>query len=117
MKSERIKFVRQHASVIGWNAAFFKKAVENIQEVGYTMYSAFAEGAVELWRPEPINEDDAVISSNCRYFTVGRNIPANSRTDFHPRTDPHGVLGHHLSDHVAHCFDNAVMYMALKEDE
>ncbi|KAJ7813785.1 hypothetical protein B0H14DRAFT_2376538 [Mycena olivaceomarginata] len=95
MKSERIKFARQHASVIRWNTAFFRKAVENIQEVGYTMYSAFAEGAVEPWRPEPTDEDDTVISSNCRYFTVGRNIPVNSRTDFHPRTDPHGVLGRH----------------------
>ncbi|KAJ7362851.1 hypothetical protein DFH08DRAFT_682668, partial [Mycena albidolilacea] len=46
------------------------------------------------------------------YFTVGRNIPEQSRTTFHHRTDPHGVLAKYVSDHVAHCVDNDVMYMA-----
>ncbi|KAJ7801011.1 hypothetical protein B0H14DRAFT_3490076 [Mycena olivaceomarginata] len=76
----------------------FKKALENMQEAAYTMFSAS-------------------ISSNCRYFTIGRNIPSESQTKFHPRTDPHGVLTRYLSDNVAHCFDNDVMYMAFKGEE
>ncbi|KAJ7310767.1 hypothetical protein DFH08DRAFT_822872 [Mycena albidolilacea] len=36
---------------------------------------------------------------------------------FHPRTDPHGVLAQYLGNHVAHCIDNDVMYMAFKEEE
>ncbi|KAJ7852321.1 hypothetical protein B0H14DRAFT_2580936 [Mycena olivaceomarginata] len=117
MKIDRLKFARQHATLSGWNAPYFKKALENMQDVAYTMYSAFAENAVEPWRPETADEGEAVISSNCRYFTVGRNIPEQSRTTFHHRTDPHGVLAKYVSDHVAHCVDNDVMYMAYKEDE
>jgi hypothetical protein len=45
---------------------------------------------------------------------VGRNIPEHTRMMFHPRTDPHGVLAQYLGDHVAHCIDNDVMYMAFK---
>jgi hypothetical protein len=88
-----------------------------MQEASYTMYSAFGEDAVEPWRPEPPDVHHAHISSNCRYFTVGHNIPDHSRTKFHVKTDPHGVLARHLSDNVAHCFDNDVMYMAFKEGE
>ncbi|KAJ7803896.1 hypothetical protein B0H14DRAFT_3486931 [Mycena olivaceomarginata] len=92
LRSERIQFARQHATLTGWDVSCFKQALDNMQEVGYTMFSAFAEGAVEPWRPEQTDEQGAVISSNCRYFTVGRNIPPDTRTTFHRRTDPHGVL-------------------------
>ncbi|KAJ7315251.1 hypothetical protein DFH08DRAFT_942985 [Mycena albidolilacea] len=114
---EGSEFARQHATLSGWNAPYFKKALENMQDVAYTMYSAFAENAVEPWRPEAADEGEAVISSNCRYFTVGRNIPEHTRTTFHHRTDPHGVLAKYVSEHVTHCVDNNVMYMAYKEDE
>ncbi|KAJ7362850.1 hypothetical protein DFH08DRAFT_951079 [Mycena albidolilacea] len=49
MKFNRLKFARQHATLSGWNAPYFKKALENMQDVAYTMYSAFAENAVEPW--------------------------------------------------------------------
>ncbi|KAJ7797207.1 hypothetical protein B0H14DRAFT_2196805, partial [Mycena olivaceomarginata] len=111
MKNDRLKFAKQHATLIGWDAPYFKKALENMQEVAYTMYSAFTENTVEPWRPGTTDDGDAVISSNCRYFTVGRNIPEHTRMMFHPRTDPHGVLAQYLCDHVAHCINNDVMYM------
>ncbi|KAJ7301679.1 hypothetical protein DFH08DRAFT_827082 [Mycena albidolilacea] len=91
-----VKGMKQHATLSGWNAPYFKKALENMQ--------------VEPWRPETADEGEAVISSNCRYFTVGRNIPEHSRTTFHHRTDPLGVLAKYVSDHVAHCVDNDVIY-------
>ncbi|KAJ7333929.1 hypothetical protein DFH08DRAFT_965701 [Mycena albidolilacea] len=116
-ENDHLKFARQHATLSGWNAPYFKKALENMQDVAYTMYSAFAENAVEPWQPEMVDEGEAVISSNCRYFTVGCNIPEHSQTTFHHKTDPHGVLAKYVSDHVAHCVDNDVMYMAYKEDE
>ncbi|KAJ7320707.1 hypothetical protein DFH08DRAFT_713615 [Mycena albidolilacea] len=112
LKADRLQYARQHATLAGWDAPSFKKALENMQEAAYTMYSAFSEDAIEPWRPEVSDPHNAEISSNCRYFTVGRNIPVDSRTKFHPRTDPHGVLTRFLSDGVAHCFDNDVMYMA-----
>ncbi|KAJ7710062.1 hypothetical protein B0H14DRAFT_2646238 [Mycena olivaceomarginata] len=117
MKIDRLKFARQHATLSRWNAPYFKKALENMQDVAYTMYSEFAENAVEPWRPETADEGEAVISSNCQYFTIGRNIPEQSQTTFHHRTDPHGVLAKYVSDHVAHCVDNDVMYMVYNEDE
>ncbi|KAJ7790413.1 hypothetical protein B0H14DRAFT_3501632 [Mycena olivaceomarginata] len=117
LKADRLQYARQHATLAGWDAPSFKKALENMQEVAYTMYSAFSEDAIDPWRPEASDPHNAEISSNCRYFTVGRNIPVDSRTKFHPRTDPHGVLTRFLSDGVAHCFDNDVMYMAFKGDE
>jgi hypothetical protein len=117
LKADRLQYARQHATLAGWDAPSFKKALENMQEAAYTMYSAFSEDAIEPWRPEASDPHNAEISSNCRYFTVGRNIPVDSRTKFHPRTDPHGVLTRFLSDGVAHCFDNDVMYMAFKGDE
>ncbi|KAJ7306331.1 hypothetical protein DFH08DRAFT_824780 [Mycena albidolilacea] len=117
LKADRLKYARQHATVAGWDAPCFKKALENMQEAAYTMYTAFDEDAIEPWRPDFADEQNAQISSNCRYFTVGRNIPSDARTKFHPRTDPHGVLARYLSDSVAHCFDNDVMYMAFKGEE
>ncbi|KAJ7321332.1 hypothetical protein DFH08DRAFT_662266, partial [Mycena albidolilacea] len=70
------------------------------------------------WRPEYPDDHNAQISSNCRYFTVGPNIPSEARTKFHPKTDPHGVLVRHLSENLAHCFDNdVVMYMVFKGEE
>ncbi|KAJ7698534.1 hypothetical protein B0H14DRAFT_3528814 [Mycena olivaceomarginata] len=107
MKNDHLKFAKQHATLIGWDAQYF----------AYMMYSSFAENAVKPWRPETTDDGDALISSNCRYFTVGRNIPEHTRTTFHPRTDPHGVLAQYLGHHVAHCVDNDVMYMAFKEEE
>jgi hypothetical protein len=88
-----------------------------MQEVAYTMYSAFDEDTIEPWRPEMPDDHCAQISSNCRYFTVGRNIPSESQTKLHPKTDPHGVLTRYLSESMAHCYDNDVMYMVFKGEE
>jgi hypothetical protein len=88
-----------------------------MQEVAYTMYSAFDEDTIKPWRPEMPNDHCVQISSNCRYFTVGRNIPSESQTKFHPKTDPHGVLTCYLSESMAHCYDNDIMYMVFKGEE
>ncbi|KAJ7816409.1 hypothetical protein B0H14DRAFT_2190476, partial [Mycena olivaceomarginata] len=71
-------------------------------------------GSVEPWFPAAQGQE---ITSNCRYFTVGSNIPAALKAPFHPQTDPNGVLSAHLSDKVAHCADNDVVYMALDDDK
>ncbi|KAJ7739093.1 hypothetical protein B0H14DRAFT_2638347 [Mycena olivaceomarginata] len=71
-----------------WEAPCCKKALENMQEAAYTMYTAFDEDTIEPWRPEYPDDHNTQISSNCRYFTVGRNIPSEARTKFHPKTDP-----------------------------
>ncbi|KAJ7791523.1 hypothetical protein B0H14DRAFT_3500341 [Mycena olivaceomarginata] len=86
----RVKFSSQHVTVVRFDNEYFKKANENL------------EGT----EPE-----------HCRYFTIGDNIPAGLKTPFHPKTDPRGVLAAQLSDKVSHCFDNDVMYMALKDDK
>ncbi|KAJ7768040.1 hypothetical protein B0H14DRAFT_2632945 [Mycena olivaceomarginata] len=117
LKADHLMYARQHATLARWDAPCFKKALENMQEAAYTMYTAFDEDAIEPWRPEYPDDHNAQISSNCRYFTVGRNIPSEARTKFHPMTDPHGVLARHLSENIAHCFNNDVMYMAFKGEE
>ncbi|KAJ7305410.1 hypothetical protein DFH08DRAFT_825101 [Mycena albidolilacea] len=112
-----VKGTRPHASLARWDAPCFKKALENMQEAAYTMCTAFDENTIEPWRPEYLDDHNTQISSNCHYFTVGRNILSKARTKFHPKTDPHGVLARHLSENVAHCFDNDVMYMVFKGEE
>jgi hypothetical protein len=117
LKADQLKYARQHVILAGWDAPCFKKALENMQEAAYTMYTVFSEDAIEPWRPEFPDNQNTQISSNCRYFTVGCNILSDAHTKFHPRTDPHGILAHHLSENVAHCFDNDVMYMVFKGEE
>ncbi|KAJ7802563.1 hypothetical protein B0H14DRAFT_3488338 [Mycena olivaceomarginata] len=90
---QHLKYARQHATLVGWDAPCFKKALENMQEAAYTMYSAFGEDTIEPWRPDVQDDRNTQISSDCRYF-------------------------HQWPSHnVAHCFDNDVMYMVFKGDE
>ncbi|KAJ7738204.1 hypothetical protein B0H14DRAFT_3516092 [Mycena olivaceomarginata] len=113
----RVKFSSQHATVVGFDNEYFQKANENLEEVAWVMYCVFGQGSVEPWRSAELDQHGRGLTSSCRYFTIGDNIPAGLKTPFHPKTDPRGVLAAHLSDKVSHCFDNDVMYMALKDDK
>ncbi|KAJ7785478.1 hypothetical protein B0H14DRAFT_2630508 [Mycena olivaceomarginata] len=81
------------------------------------MYCVCRQGSVDLWQPAELDQYGRGLTSSCRYFTIGDNIPAGLKTPFHPKSDPCGVLAAQLSDKVSHCFDNDVMYMALKDDK
>ena len=75
------------------------------------------EGQVTPWTPD--GEKDAYghsISTNCRYFTVGNDIPDETRIPFGRLVDPTGILSRYLKEDVAHCMDNSVAYLGLKND-
>ncbi|KAJ7826397.1 hypothetical protein B0H14DRAFT_3874045 [Mycena olivaceomarginata] len=113
----RVKFSSQHATVVGFDTEHFQKAIDNLDEIAWAMYCAFGQGTVEPWRPAEPDLYGRSLTSSCRYFTIGNNIPDALKTPFHPKTDPRGVLSEHISDKVSHCFDNDVMYMELKDDK
>ncbi|KAJ7911756.1 hypothetical protein B0H13DRAFT_2328026 [Mycena leptocephala] len=115
--SHGLKWARQHATIVGYETKSFTQAVNNLRHVAYEMHAAFSEGEVEPWHPEPpVAPHGMALSSNCRYFTLGRNIPEELKTTFDRNTDPNGILSSHLSDTVAHCFDSDVAFMNLKNN-
>jgi hypothetical protein len=48
LKADWLKYAHQHATLAGWYAPSFKKALENMQEAAYTMYSTFGEDVIEM---------------------------------------------------------------------
>ncbi|KAJ7300986.1 hypothetical protein DFH08DRAFT_827959 [Mycena albidolilacea] len=100
-----VKGTKQHATLIGWDAPYFDKALKNMQEVAYTMYSSSAENAVEPWRPETTDDGDALISSNISPLAA---ISRSTLERLFTRGQTHTA---------SHCVDNDVMYMAFKEEE
>ncbi|KAJ7435614.1 hypothetical protein B0H11DRAFT_2257069 [Mycena galericulata] len=99
ISEHRVKYARQH-------------------DLTYQIVTSFPEGRAESWLPNAISDDyGSSISSNCRYFTVGHNIPDENRIPFAKYVDPAGVLNRFIKEHVAHCMDNDVSYLELKDDK
>lgn len=117
MSKNRIQYARQHATIVGYNDENYKRGISNIQDVAYTLATVFPAEDVTTWVPEDVNELYGVsLVGNCRYFTVGRNIPENSKVPFDHNVDLAGTLRSYLNDSVAHCLDNSVVYLELKDD-
>ncbi|KAF8183530.1 hypothetical protein K438DRAFT_1975005 [Mycena galopus ATCC 62051] len=117
MSHSRVHYARQHATIAGLSSALFLQAVKNLEDISFEMYRVFAEGEMQSWHSDSDSEElGGLISSNCRYYTTGKHVPASSKTTFDDRTDPHGILSGYLSDKVSHCFDNDVAYLALANE-
>lgn len=88
-----------------------------IRDIVYMLTTTMPEGQVTPWVPDA--EKDVyghLISTNCRYFTVGNDIPDDARIPFGRFVDPSGILARYLKEDVAHCMDNSVAYLGLKND-
>ncbi|KAJ7189869.1 hypothetical protein B0H12DRAFT_1246510 [Mycena haematopus] len=114
----RIPFANQHATIVGFNTPTFNEGVNNLRKVAYELHRVYEEGEMQHWSPGEQSPDLGVLlSSNCRYFTVGHDIPKDERTTFNRLSDPEGFLSDCISPTVAHCFDNDVAYLALVNNE
>jgi hypothetical protein len=112
---ERLQYLRQDATLIGYDTDAFQNALANVQELIYQMSLNFPDGALKPWTPgEAAGNEGVSVSSNARYFTIGSNIQENAKTPFTKYSDPHGLLASLQSERVAHCFDNDVSYMAIE---
>ncbi|KAJ7501321.1 hypothetical protein B0H11DRAFT_1713589 [Mycena galericulata] len=79
----RLKYARQYAKVAGYDSDTFAKALLNIQDVAYKFVTTAPAGHMEPWMPEMASDDfGKCLVSNCRYFTIGRNIPEEDRIPF-----------------------------------
>ncbi|KAJ7138322.1 hypothetical protein C8R44DRAFT_868628 [Mycena epipterygia] len=116
MSKNRVQYAWQHATIVGYNDENFRHGISNIQDVAYTLATVFAVD-VTPWVPEDVSASYGVsLVGNCRYFTVGRKIPENSKVPFNADVDPAGTLKSYLSNSVAHCLDKSVAYLKLKDN-
>ncbi|KAJ6464408.1 hypothetical protein C8R45DRAFT_939926 [Mycena sanguinolenta] len=112
------KCLWQHVTIVGYNSAQFKSAVANMETIAFEMSRSFKNDELCLWRPgSGEGEVGLSVSANCRYFTVGPNVPADHKAVFDPLTDPRKHLESMLSSAVHYTFDNVVTYLALAKGE
>ncbi|KAJ7503916.1 hypothetical protein B0H11DRAFT_1905803 [Mycena galericulata] len=115
ISEHRVKYARQHVTI---DSRLQQQAILNSDQ----LHSGpnIPDRRAESWLPNAISDDyGSSISSisNCRYFTVRRNIPDENRIPFAKYVDPAGVLNRFIKEHVAHCMDNDISYLELKDDK
>lgn len=111
-----IRTAKQSAVLVGCGDETFNKGLEMLQEVAYKVSLSFGEGSVTPWIPEQ-GGDGPTVDASCRYFTTGSKIPDNAKVAFGRKVDPAGVLTRMLSKEIAHCIDNEVNYLDLKDNK
>ncbi|KAJ7444424.1 hypothetical protein B0H11DRAFT_2250105 [Mycena galericulata] len=117
ISEHRLKYARQYAKVVGYDSDTFANALLNIQDVAYKFVTTAPACQMEPWMPDMASDDFGKSPvSNCRYFTLGRNVPEGERIPFAQYIDPAGVLGRFIREDVSHCLDNDVAYLELKND-
>ncbi|KAJ7766545.1 hypothetical protein DFH07DRAFT_769807 [Mycena maculata] len=110
-----IKNARQNATLAGFNTTKFNQALTAIQDVTYAVATSFPDGEMTPWTVDSSSDVFGdTLSANSRYFTFGHNIPENLKVPFNRYVDPADVLSKFLNEQVAHCVDNDVIYMELK---
>ncbi|KAJ7858190.1 hypothetical protein B0H13DRAFT_1901957 [Mycena leptocephala] len=110
-----IRAARQYATLVGFGNEKFETSLKNLQEVAYVVHLSFDHDSVESWAPEW--KEDAcgtLLTGACRYFTTGKDIPDEYRLSFPIKVDPAQVLTRLQTNDIAHCFDNDVSYLEIK---
>ncbi|KAJ7699216.1 hypothetical protein B0H17DRAFT_1129293 [Mycena rosella] len=54
---------------------------------------------------------------SCRYFMLGAYIAPETEISFEKYVDPSGTLSHHLGNKVAHCINNDIAYLCVKNNQ
>ncbi|KAJ7504060.1 hypothetical protein B0H11DRAFT_2222157 [Mycena galericulata] len=115
---DRVRFLRQRVTIAGFNAEVFKVAVNKVEALAFELASAFESNKVENWAPNCIDPDHGLlISAENRYFSSGRNVMGSTRYPFDRYVDPAGILAKLQTADLAHCFENEVSYLELKNKE
>ncbi|KAJ7104762.1 hypothetical protein C8R44DRAFT_746440 [Mycena epipterygia] len=96
---------------MGYADANFCGALANVQDITYRLITALLVGAIDPWVPEIVGDNyDSSLVSNCK------NIPDGSHFPFYEYVGPVGTLKCFVDFNVAHCRDNSMVYLELKDD-
>ncbi|KAJ7693135.1 hypothetical protein B0H17DRAFT_1132609 [Mycena rosella] len=93
---------------MGYDSKHFLAALGNVKDLAYKLSTKFTADSVNHWVADP--ESDVYgpgLSSSCRYYTIGTDIPQESRITFQKNINP--------AEHVAHCVENDVAYLCVKK--
>ncbi|KAJ7663563.1 hypothetical protein B0H17DRAFT_1211574 [Mycena rosella] len=116
--SARVPYTRAYSEIVGYDSKHFAAAMENIKDLAYSLASKFPSDTVQHWVPVPgTAEFGPATGDSCRYFTLGTDIAPETKISFEKYVDPSGMLSHHLGNKVAHCIDDDVAYLCVKNDQ
>ncbi|KAJ7488695.1 hypothetical protein B0H11DRAFT_1912846 [Mycena galericulata] len=96
----KMKFLRQRVTIAGFNAEVFKVAVNKVEALAFELASAFE-------------------SNKCRksLFFKWAQCHGQYQIPFDRYVDPAGILTKLQTADLAHCFENEVSYLELKNKE
>ncbi|KAJ7655478.1 hypothetical protein B0H17DRAFT_1146416 [Mycena rosella] len=118
LTAARVPYARAYAEVVGYDSSHFATALANVKDLAYDLSTKFPADCVEHWIASPDSDIFGPgLGSSCRYYTMGGDIPGESRITFQNHIDPAGTLSQHLSERVAHCVENDVAYLCLKKNK
>ncbi|KAJ7657941.1 hypothetical protein B0H17DRAFT_1145800 [Mycena rosella] len=118
LTAARVPYARAYAEVVGYDSTHFATAMENVKDLAYDLSTKFPADYVEHWIASPDSDVFGPgLGSSCRYYTMGGNIPGESRITFQNHIDPAGTLSQHLGKWVAHCVENDVAYLCVKKNK
>ncbi|KAJ7710547.1 hypothetical protein B0H17DRAFT_1123683 [Mycena rosella] len=89
----------------------------NIKDLAYNLLTKFSADCVEHWIASPDSDIFGPGLGSCRSYTMGGDIPGESRITFQNHIDPAGTLSQHLGERVAHCVENNVAYLCVKKNK
>ncbi|KAJ7699252.1 hypothetical protein B0H17DRAFT_1129323 [Mycena rosella] len=116
LPAARIPYARAYVEVVGYNSKLFAAAMGNVQDLAYELSTRFTADSVSHWVAAPDSDVyGPSLSSSCRYYTIGTDIPVESRINFQKHIDLAGTLSQHIRDRVAHCVENDGAYLCVKK--
>ncbi|KAJ7180404.1 hypothetical protein C8R43DRAFT_942034 [Mycena crocata] len=117
IRTGRERFAAQEAAIVGFNDDTFMRGITRVKDVvSRVAYDLPANGELDADSWLAADEGNGMgpkVSSSCRYFTCGREIPPESKAVFEKYVDPHNVLQKMETNGMAHCFENEVAYLQL----
>ncbi|KAJ7653425.1 hypothetical protein B0H17DRAFT_1268241 [Mycena rosella] len=116
LPAAQIPYARAYVEVVGYNSELFAATMGNAQDTAYELLTRFTANSVSHWVAAPDSDVyGPSLSSSCRYYTIGTDIPVESRINFQKHIDPAGTLSQHIRDCVVHCVENDMAYLCVKK--
>ncbi|KAJ7017409.1 hypothetical protein C8F04DRAFT_1200635 [Mycena alexandri] len=106
----------QENTVGGLGDATFGQSIKNLDDVCYKLSVQFPEGSVDNWAATT-GDHGETLKATCRYFTMGKNTPAEAKVPFASNVDPQKVLEKLTSESISHREDNDVDYLEWKNEK
>ncbi|KAJ7032845.1 hypothetical protein C8F04DRAFT_1184546 [Mycena alexandri] len=116
VNSARAHLAAQEITVGGLGDATFGQSIKNLDNVCYKLSVQFPEGSVDNWAATTEDHGE-MLQAACRYFTMGKNTPAEAKVPFASNVDPQKVLQKLTSESISHCEDNDVDYLEWKNEK